>query len=75
MFLVFLIMAKFLAVAKSESSLKENQQMYQEQLELQKQEYENICRKIQEGRKYRHDMRHHLTVLDSLLKQEQTEEA
>lgn len=39
------------------------------QIELQKREYSAICRKMELGRIYRHDMRHHLVVLEGLLHQ------
>lgn len=40
---------------------------------MQRQEYENICKKLELGRTYRHDMRHHLMALEGLAKQGDTE--
>ena len=40
------------------------------QMELQKREYNAICRKMELGRIYRHDMRHHLVILEGMLRQE-----
>lgn len=37
------------------------------QMELQRQEYSAICRKVEIGRIYRHDMRHHLVILEEML--------
>lgn len=37
------------------------------QMELQRQEYNAICRKVETGRIYRHDMRHHLVILEEML--------
>lgn len=44
------------------------------QLELQKQNYTSVCQKIELGRIYRHDMRHHLAVLHGMI-QRQREDA
>lgn len=40
------------------------------QMELQHRDYESIRQKMELGRIYRHDMRHHLAALDSMLQQE-----
>ncbi len=39
------------------------------QLELQQLDYNSICQKMEIGRLYRHDMRHHLLVLNGILQQ------
>ena len=39
------------------------------QMEIQRQEYSAICRKVEIGRIYRHDMRHHLVILEEMLQQ------
>ena len=39
------------------------------QVELQRRDHAAICQKMELGRLYRHDMRHHLIVLDGMLQQ------
>lgn len=45
------------------------------QMELQRRDYRSICRKMELMRINRHDMRHHLIILDGLLQQEDSEGA
>ncbi len=40
-----------------------------QQLELQRRDYNAICQKVELGRIYRHDMRHHLVALEGMLRQ------
>lgn len=40
-----------------------------QQLELQRRDYNAICQKVELGRIYRHDMRHHLVALEGMLHQ------
>ena len=53
-------------------SLWQQMQIYENrwQIDLQRQNYNAICQKLELGRIYRHDMRHHLIVLDGMLRQE-----
>ena len=44
------------------------------QLEHQRQEYEALREKLEQGRRYRHDMRHHLQVLEGLFRQAKSRE-
>lgn len=52
-------------------SLWRQMQMYENsrQMELQRRDYDSIRQKMELGRVYRHDMRHHLSALDALLQQ------
>lgn len=52
-------------------SLWQQMKMYENNrmLELQHRDYNAICQKMELGRIYRHDMRHHLSTLDGLLQQ------
>lgn len=63
---VFLILARVLVYAAREQRMRKTEQAVTAQLEIQRQEYETICKKIETGRAYRHDMRHHLSVLEEL---------
>ncbi len=40
-----------------------------QQIELQRRDYSAICQKVEMGRIYRHDMRHHLVALEGMLQQ------
>lgn len=40
-----------------------------QQMELQQRDYKSLCQKMELGRLYRHDMRHHLLVLNGILQQ------
>ncbi len=52
-------------------SLWRQMKMYENsrQMELQRRNYEAVCQKMELGRIYRHDMRHHLAVLEGMLLQ------
>ena len=39
-------------------------------LEIQRQDYDALCQKMEVGRIYRHDMRHHLAAVEGMLQQE-----
>lgn len=45
------------------------------QMELQRRDYESVCQKMELGRAYRHDMRHHLTTIRGMLAGGDTEGA
>lgn len=55
-----------LTSAASLRRMKENERTVMIQLESQRREYEDLRRKIEQGRRYRHDMRHHFRVLAGL---------
>ncbi|WP_295763583.1 sensor histidine kinase [uncultured Oscillibacter sp.] len=52
-------------------SLWRQMQMYEDHrlMELQRQDYESLCQKMEVGRIYRHDMRHHLAAMEGMLQQ------
>lgn len=55
-----------LASAAALRKMKETEKAVMLQLESQRREYEDLRQKIEQGRRYRHDMRHHLRVLEGL---------
>lgn len=63
---VLLVAARVLVSAASIRRIKDSERAVAAQLEIQRREYEEICKKMEMGRTYRHDMRHHLTVLEGL---------
>jgi hypothetical protein len=67
---MFLFITKFLNVAMSEQTVRVSEQTITAQLELQREEIVRIRQKVEQGRIYRHDMRHHLSVLEELADRE-----
>lgn len=54
--------------------MQEEKQAMAAQLHIQRREYEDMCKKMEIARTYRHDMRHHLMVLRSLAGGEDNEQ-
>jgi len=50
--------------------MKESEQKMEKWMQVQRREYEEMCRKMEAGRIYRHDMRHHLLILNGMAVQE-----
>lgn len=63
---VFLVLLKILSSYAALGRMKEQEKAIEYQMQVQREEYEELCKKIEVGRIYRHDMRHHLAVLDEL---------
>ena len=61
------VMIWALVSAASLRRMKESEQAVTLQLESQRREYEELRQKMEQGRRYRHDIRHHLRVLEGLL--------
>lgn len=66
---VFLVLIRVLVSAASVARLKAAEQAVSRQMELERQEYEAVCQRMELGRAYRHDMRHHLMILDGLARE------
>lgn len=71
---VFLIIAQILVVTAEAAQAKQEQQQLLSQIQSQKQEYERVWQNNEQNRIYRHDSRHHLSVLEKLAKQNDTQE-
>lgn len=71
---MFIFFIKFLNVAMSERIARVSEQEVARQLDMQKQELLRINQKMELGRIYRHDMRHHLSVLNDLAESEKAED-
>ncbi len=71
---IFFMIIRFLNVQAVAMRMKESEERINFQMQMQRQEYENICRKMDAGRIYRHDMRHHLLVLKTLAVEENSQE-
>lgn len=66
---IFLVLVRLLASASAIARLEESEKAVAQQMEIQRREYENVCKKMEMGRIYRHDIRHHLLVLEELAEQ------
>lgn len=71
---IFLVLARVLVLAVSMRKIEEAEREVSRQLELQRREYERTRDQLRQGRAYRHDMRHHLLVLEELARQENAED-
>lgn len=69
----FLFVIKFLNVAMSEQTARASERAIATQLELQREEIARIRQKVEQERIYRHDMRHHLLVLEELADRENSQ--
>lgn len=70
---IFLVLARVLVLAVSMRKMEETEREASRQLELQRREYERARDRLRQGRAYRHDMRHHLLVLEGLARRENAE--
>lgn len=70
-FSAFLVLARLTLALQAERQTRESQR----QLEALRQDYRALQKKLELGRSYRHDMRHHIAALLSLLQQGDTESA
>lgn len=70
---IFLVLVRLLVSASAISRLEESEKAVTQQMEIQRREYEDVCKKMEMGRIYRHDMRHHLLVLEKLAEQSSVE--
>ena len=64
---MLLVLSRQIVLQVSVQKSQEMESRVKEQLESQRKDYEAIQEKMEQGRIYRHDMRHHLAVLDGLL--------
>lgn len=67
---MFLFIIKFFNVAMSEQISRASEQTIAAQLELQREDIARVRQKVEQGRIYRHDMHHHLSVLKELAERE-----
>lgn len=66
---IFYIIARLLNTETEISRLKRSENELSEYIEAQRRGYDSVVRKIEATREFRHDMRHHLTVIEGLAKQ------
>lgn len=66
---IFVIIAKLLKSGEELIRTKRSEKELSEYIDVQRRGYDRVVRKMEATREYRHDMRHHLTVIDGLVKQ------
>lgn len=66
---VFLIIAKLLISSAELIRIKRSEKEMSEYMDIQRRGYDRLTRKMEAGRIYRHDMRHHLSVIEGLARQ------
>lgn len=66
---VFMIAARLLVYSAKAEEADEIEKKLTENLAMQRKNFEQISRSVDEGRLYRHDMRHHLTTLAGMARQ------
>lgn len=72
---MLLVVSRLLLLSASIARTEEADRAAAQQLAIQRQDYEALQKKLELGRAYRHDMRHHLSTLDSLLQRGETDSA
>lgn len=68
-FSIFLIILRVMSSQVAVEQMEESKQAVMRSLDMQRHEYETICKKIEAGRAYRHNMRHHLSLMEELARQ------
>ena len=71
---VIYVISEMLIETDENATLRENVRMVNMQLELQKGAYENLGRQIAETKAARHDLRHHLSVIEGYLQSDNYDE-
>lgn len=70
MFVVYYILVQSLAMIREQAALKEKNALQETMLSMQRTQYSQLTRHIEEARQARHDLRQHLTLIHSYLKNE-----
>ena len=66
---VFFIIARLLGTAAEVIRMKRSEKEMSDHMEIQRRSYDRLARKMEAGRAYRHDMRHHLRIIEGLARQ------
>lgn len=66
---VFLIIARLLGASAEVIRMKRAEKEMSDHMEIQRRSYDKLARKMEAGRAYRHDMRHHLRIIEGLARQ------
>ncbi len=65
---IFLIIAKLLNTTANLTNARQAERELHEYIDVQRRGYERVVQKMETSREYRHDMRHHLAVIEGLAK-------
>jgi len=65
---IFILIAKLLYSAAELARVKISEKELSEYIDVQRRGYDRVVRKMEATREYRHDMRHHLAVIEGLAK-------
>lgn len=68
---IFFIIARLLNMTAKLISAKRSEKELSEYIDIQRRGYDKVVRKMEATRAYRHDMRHHLAVIEGLAKQKE----
>lgn len=66
---VFLIIARLLGTTAEVIRMKRSEKEMSDHINAQRRSYDKLARKMEAGREYRHDMRHHLRIIEGLARQ------
>lgn len=66
---IFFVIAKLLNSSTDLIRMKRSEKEMSDHMEIQRRSYDKLVRKMEAGRAYRHDMRHHLRIIEGLAKQ------
>lgn len=72
---VFLIIAKLMETVAELICVRRSEKELSEYIEIQTRGYDGIIQKMETPREYRYDMRHNLTVIEGLIKQDDRDKA
>lgn len=67
---VFLVIVRVLSANASLEKMRAMEKAVAAQMQAQRREYEDVCHRMELGRAYRHDIRHHLLVLEGMAQRE-----
>lgn len=72
---IFFIIAKLLNSGAELMRAKRSEKELSEYIDIQRRGYDKVVQKMESTREYRHDMRHHLAVIEGLIKQNNYDKA
>lgn len=72
---VFFILAKLLSSAAELIRARRSEKELSDYIDIQRRGYDRVVQKMESTREYRHDMRHHLAVIEGLIKQNDHDKA
>lgn len=72
---LFFIAAKLLNSTAELMRIRRSEKKLSEYIDIQRRGYDRVVQKMESIREYRHDMRHHLTVIEGLIKQNDCDKA